>query len=204
MNELILYKIIEAILKQSVVIAGRFVVCEGYGNDLNANNYNDVIKDALDNYKYVGLKYPVSVLMPPMEVIESHEKGWSRFKLEQFFLCTTGYTGTHEIKGLNSSTNTSEHSIMYDWKDMRECAGNFRKMFNQILREKGYLNYINSATTPDFIRRVSNMGNDKLSGVVITYEINIAMPCTMADYPPAAISNIILPTITDIHPLHKH
>jgi hypothetical protein len=204
MNELLLYAIIEAILKQSVVIAGRFVVCEGYGNDLNANNYNDVIKDALDNYKAVGIKYPLSVLMPPIEVIESYEKGWSRFKIEQFFLCTTGYTGNHEIKGMNNNTNTSEHPIKYDWKDMRECAGNFRKMFNQILRDKGYLNYINSATAPDFIRRVSNMGNDRLSGVSISYELNIAMPCTMADYPPAAITNMVLPSIADIHPLHKH
>jgi hypothetical protein len=46
------------------------------------------------------------------------------------------------------------------------------------------------------------MGNDKLSGVVVSYELNIAMPCELADYD--NINTITLPSITDIHPLHKH
>jgi hypothetical protein len=203
MNELLLYAIIKAILAESKVMQGRFVVAEGYGNDLNANNYNDLVKDALDNYKPVNKKYPVSVLMPPLEIVDSYEEGWARFKLDQFFLCTTGYTGASELKGMNMNANTSEHSIQMDWKDMREVAGDFRKMFNKAIRNTGYLKYINSATnSKDYIRRVSNMGNDKLSGVVVSYELNIAMPCELKDYEPNI--NITLPSITDIHPLHQH
>lgn len=203
MNELLLYAIIKTILSHSTVMEGRFVVAEGYGNDLNANNYNDLVKDALDNYKPVNKKYPVSVMMPPVEIIDSYEDGWTRFKIDQFFLCTTGYTGASELKGMNMNTNTSEHPIQFDWKDMREVAGNFRKVFNKVIRNKGYMKHLNSATNAkDYIRRVSNMGNDKLSGVVVSYELNIAMPCELADY--AAIDSITLPNITDIHPLHKY
>lgn len=203
MNELLLYAIIKAILQQSTVMQGRFVVVEGYGNDLNTNNFGDIIKDALDNYKPNARKYPVSVLMPPTEIVDSYEKGWTRFKLDQYFLCTTGYTGSNEIKGLNMKSNTSEHSIQMDWKDMREVAGDFRKVFNKVLRNRGYLNQINSSTnSSDYIKRVSNMGNDKLSGVAVTYELNIAMPCGLTDY--ENVDAIIIPEISDLHPLHKH
>lgn len=205
MNELILYKIIEAILKASTVIEGRFVVAEGYGNDLNANNFSDIVLDTLGNYKPEQRKYPVSVLMPPVEIIDKYEKGWSRFKLDQFFLCTSGQTGMQDFKDLNPLTNIAEHSIKYDWKDMAICAKNFRKLFNKITREKGYQLYVNSATdAKDYIRRVSNMGNDKLNGVVITYELNIAIPCEFEDYTDQAIAAIVMPNIVDPHPPHKH
>ena len=203
MNELLLYEIVRAILAHSIVMEGRFFVAEGYGNDLNANNYDDIIKDALDNFKPVNKKYPVSVMMPPVEIVGSYEDGWTRFKIDQFFLCTTGFTGSNEIKGMNRASNISEHPIQYDWKDMREVAGNFRKVFNKVIRNSGYTKSINSASDArDYIRRVSNMGNDKLSGVLVSYELNVAMPCTLSDY--ADVSAIQLPTITDIHPLHKH
>lgn len=203
MNELMLYAIIKAILAQSKVIAGRFIVAEGYGADLNTNAFNDVIKDALDNYKPNGKKYPVSVLLPPVELVEKYNSGWSRFKLEQYFLCTTGFNGTSEIKGINRATNMSEHPIQYDWKDMREVAGDFRVAFTTAIRNAQYLNSISPASdVKDYIRRVSNMGNDRLSGVVVSYEVNVSMPCALADYD--NVNAIELPPITNPHPLHKH
>lgn len=203
MNELLLYKIITAILLQSTVIEGRFIVAEGYGNDANTNNFDDIIQNALTNFAPLKKKYPVSILMPPVEIVESYSKGWSRFKLEQYFLCTTGYTGASELKGSNAGTNVSTHTIQQDWKDMREVAGNFRAVLNKVLRSNGYLNYINSATdVKDYYRRVSLKNNDKLSGVYVTYELNIKMPCELYDYP--NIDDIELPAITNEHPLHKH
>lgn len=204
MNELLLYAIVKAILSKSKVMQGRFIVAEGYGNDLNANNFEDMVKDALDNYVNPSPKYPISVMMPPVEVIEDYAGGKSRFKIDQFFLCTTGFTGRNEIKNRNIKTNTSDHPIIWDWKDMREVAGDFRKVFNLVLRRDSYLNVINSATDArDYIRRVSNMGNDKLSGVQVTYELNIAMPCELADYEDT--DDIILPPLnTIIHTLHEH
>jgi hypothetical protein len=203
MNELFLYEIIRSILSYSTVIEGRFLVAEGYGNDLNANNYNDLIIDALENYKPIGRKYPVSVLMPPVEIVESYERGWTRFKLDQFFLCTTYYTGASELKGVNMNSNTANHPIQYDWKDMREVAGDFRRVFNTVIRNQGYMNYLYSTPdTKDYIRRVSNMGNDRLSGVLVSYELSLAMTCEITDY--VNVNTITLPEIEDLHPLHKH
>lgn len=205
MNELLFYEIVKAILKESTVIQGRFLVAEGYGNDLNANNFDDIIKDALSNFNPAPTKYPVSVMMPPVEIIEKYEEGWSRFKIDHAFLCNTGFSGRNQFKNLNKQTNQSEHTMQQDWKDMREVAGDFRRMFNKILREKGYLKYINSATNAkDYYRRVSKMGNDKLTGVVVSYELNIAMPCALHDYTDGAVAAIQLPAITDFHPLHTH
>lgn len=204
MNELLLYEIVRVILKASKVMEGRFIVAEGSGNDLNTNNFNDIVKDALSNYKPIGKKIPVSVMMPPLQIIDSYEGGWSRFKIEHFFLCATGYTGSSELKGMNISSNTAEHSIQYDWKDMTEVAICFRKQFNLSIRNSGYLHRLNSATNAkDYIRRVSNMGNDKLTGVRLSYELNLAIPCTIDDYENSA--PIILPDIDDmIHLLHQH
>lgn len=201
MNELMLYEIIRTILAASTVMEGRFIVAEDYGNDLNAPNFADMIKDALSAYKPDGVKYPVSVLMPPIEIVESYDLGWSRFKMEHFFLCTSGYTGKGGFKDLNLETNIDEHPIKYDWKDMREVAGNFRKTFNTLIRQQGYMNYVNSPTdSRDYIRRVSKMGNDMLAGVQVSYELRVAMPCTIYDYPVLPT----LPPITNFHPLHKH
>lgn len=204
MNELLLYAIIQAVLDQSTVIAGRFFVAEGYGNDLNTENFNNFVKDSFGSNNPMFKKYPVSILLPPVEILESYEKGWSRFKCEQYFLCKMGYTGDNSFKNFNNQTNASEHPIIYDWKDMRECAGDFRRVFNQSLRQGGYLNHINWASgTPDVFRRVSKVGGDQLAGVYVSYELNIAMPCTTADYPtPLAID---LPAVDSIiHASHLH
>jgi hypothetical protein len=206
MNELFLYQLLENILKFSSVIEGRFFVAEGYGNDLNANNLNDIVKDALSNYKPTDRKYPLSLLLPPMEIVSSNEKmnGWTRFKLEQYFLTTTGYSGVGEFKSINRATNISEHPIRYDWKDMREVAGNFRRQFLEVLRTKRILNSIRPVSdSSDIYRRFSSMNNDNLSGVSVSWEVEIYMPCTMADYEAQTPDQTVVPD-SIIHPIHKH
>lgn len=202
MNELLLYDIIRAILTASSVMEGRFFVLEGYGNDLNNSNFNDLIRDALGSIETGFKKYPASFLLPPVEVVESYSKGWARFKLEQYFLVQTGNNNAGEMKDVDSQLNLSKHSIQYDWKDMRECAGNFRKTFNAVLRSKGYLNAIHETTDArDIIRRVSNIGNDGSAGVVVIWELDLAMPCNANEYPdPSAIT--IPATNTIIHAQH--
>lgn len=202
MNELTLYEIIRAILTNSSVMEGRFIVAPGYGTDLNTNNLGDVVKDALEAYKPIDVKYPVCVLLPPIEVIDSVQKGWSRFRMEQFFLCRKNYTGDGQFKQLNPPTNTDEHTIEQDWKDMREAALDFRKKMNDSIRENNYQRFIHTASDlKEIIRRVSNMGNDRLNGVQLSYELRVAFPCEVADY---TESPITLPTITNTHPIHQH
>jgi hypothetical protein len=202
MNELLVYDIIRAILAASSIINGRFYVLEGYGNDLNNSNFNDLIRDALGSIETGLKKYPASFLLPPVEVVESFSKGWGRLRMEQYFLVQTGQDNAGDIKDIDSQLNVSKHSIQHDWRDMRSAAGNFRKTFNAVLRAKGYLDRINEATDArDVIRRVSSIGNDQLAGVVVVYEINVAMPCNQSEYPDPALINIPSKNI-DVHPQH--
>jgi len=200
MNELVLYAIIKAVLEQSAVIGGRFHVASGYGNDLNANALDKVVNEL----PAARQKYPVSVLMPPVEIIDKYESKWTRFKMEQYFLCLSGNLGTGGMKAINAAVNASQHSTQYDWKDMRECAINFRMVLNTVLRRDNLLAYVNSASdSKDYMQRVSAIGNDKLNGVRLSYELNVAMPCTLVDYP--AIDAITLPDVTaPIHESHEH
>jgi hypothetical protein len=202
MNELLLYDIIRAILTASAVMDGRFFVLEGYGNDLNNSNFNDLIRDALGSIETGFKKYPASFLLPPTEVVDSYSKGWGRFRMEQYFLVQTGQDNDGDIKDVDLQLNISKHTIQQDWRDMRSAAGNFRKTFNDVLRAKGYLDRINEASDArDVIRRVSSIGNDQLAGVVVVWELNVAMPCYQSEYPDPALINIPSKTL-DVHPQH--
>ena len=198
MDELQLYQLMENILKHSTVIEGRFHVAENYGNDLNSGNLGDIISTEIK-----PKKYPISVILPPVDT-PNYTAGWSRFRIEQFFLCTGQYTGSGAIKSPANSTNTSKHPTRYDWKDMRECAIAFRQQFEEVIRAKGLLNQVRPVSgSTDTVRRVSNMGNDRLNGVLIVWQLDVNFGCDIADYDEGAIAATQLPD-EDIHPLHKH
>lgn len=201
-NELFLYALFKNILTKSTVIEGRFMVAEGYGNDLNANNLDDVIKDALGGITTVK-KYPIAVMMPPVDIVDDYDKGWIDFKCRIFFLTPSYNNGDSSIKSIDKSTNTSKHSIQYDWKDMRECSGDFRKVFNKLIKKRNLSTVVREKQTPDITTRFSLMNNDRLSGVEVAFEVSLFGGCDIADYSDTAIDDIVIPDF-NIHLLHKH
>jgi hypothetical protein len=201
MNELNLYAIFKSILQKSKVIEGRFTVCTGYGNDLNLNNLGEIVKDALGGITTLK-KYPACIMMPPYEMMGDTYKNWSLFKVKLFF-CVPQFSN-HGIKNPNSFNNTSEHNIQQDWKDMRECAGDFRKFTEEIFYQKELLNKIRIPDNSiDYYERYSQVGNDKLSVVSLSFDIEIFNSCELKDYDLNDISIINL-DLSEIHPLHKH
>lgn len=200
-NELNLYALFEALIKQDPVLQGRFFIAEGYGNDLNANNFDNVIKDALGSIADAK-KYPVAILLPPTELItKGYEWGWSQFRLKMFFLTTTYYQDGSDIKFQNTGNNTSEHPIKWDWKDMREVAGNFRINFNDFTR-KNTINAIRERqNVTDYYERVSNMGNDRVSGVSLQFDVNVFVGCKHPSYDISKID--IAGILSNIHPQHQ-
>lgn len=204
-NELYLYETFKNVLSASTVIEGRFIVAEGYGNDLNTNNLDDAIKDALSSAAPLARKYPIAVLLPPVEHIEKYEYGWSTFDIEMYFLCNTHQTGTNDIKNLNSFNNTSDHPIKWDWKDMAECARDFRVVLNKVVKNLILIAYIrDNRKQPDIIKRVSKMGNDNLSGVYLQFKYDVFVGCEIHDYSADAIAAIVPPDFSLIHKTHKH
>lgn len=196
MEELYIYQLFSNILAQSFVIEGRFFVAEGYGNDLNTSNMDDIIKDALGSIKSTK-KYPLAILMPPVEVVEFKTSDWSTYSLEMYFLAATRNRITNPLLNIN------EHPIMYDWADMRRCAGDFRTAFNALVQIKKLSDSIRSSSrSADVYKRISLSNNDKTSGVKLNFEVELFAPCVLQDYNPSTLKDIVVPT-QPIHPIHK-
>jgi hypothetical protein len=178
----------KALVEQDPVLQGRFFVAEGYGNDLNANNFDNVIKDAVGAMT-TAQKYPVAILFPPVEVIaKGYDWNWSQFRLKMYFL-TTSYYDVNGIKAQDLNTNTSDYPILKDWADMRKVAGQFRVNFNDYTRKNG-LNVVHERQNiPDFYERISKRGNDRVSGVALQWEIALNIGCPEPNYNASQIND---------------
>lgn len=202
MDELNLYELFKQILEKSKVIEGRFHVATNHaGNDINTENLNEIVKDALGAITSKR-KYPLCILLPPVDEVDNYiDNSFSSYTLTMYFL-TQAFNGSNGIKSPNFLNNTSDHSIPLDWKDMRECAMNFRKAFIKITDKPGY-KFIRDCQSKDLISRVSNMGNDNLNGVKITFDIELFTPCQLTDYSVRDLEEIKI-NLAFLHPLHKH
>jgi hypothetical protein len=204
MNELNLYHLFEQILSKSKVIEGRFHVSKtNTAKELNTSNLEEITIDAFGAIK-TNRKYPIAILLPPTEILDNYadDEDYTPYQLRMLFLTQT-YNGSNGIKSPNFMNNTSQHPVRYDWKDMRECARNFRKAFIAVTENQKKEKYILDGQGEDFIQRLSNIGNDKLSGVIISFKVLLFEPCKLTDYDPDDLENITIEK-TDIHPLHKH
>lgn len=185
MSELDLYQLIQHILQYSATIEGRCIVAEGYGNDLNTGNLAELLQDSLGSITTIQ-KYPLAVILPPIETVRTYEEGWSIFKLNLYFLTTTFYDNKSSLDSshINAVNNSSNYSICNNWKDMRAVAGDFRRMFNHYIRKNNLLDTIREIQhSTDVYGRVSLKNNDRLSGVSVQFDVEIFMPCTITDYP---------------------
>lgn len=202
MTELTIYTLFKDILKTSKVIGGRFHVATAEGSELNSNNLDAMVVDALGAITTTGQKYPLAMLMPPNEIIDPKRPGWSRFKLKMYFL-TSQHSNNGQLKDHTLSNNTSAHTVEFDWKDMRECANDFFGAVERVLRRNGSLNEIRPVEESMFIERVTTLGNDKANGISVSFDYDIVMPCTLADYTAEALDAIAV-NLTNIHPIHRH
>lgn len=200
MTEIFIYELFEEILRHSTVIEGRFAVVKS-GADLNEANHAELVRDAIGGLTDAR-KYPAAILLPPSEMVPSYHKGWSTFRMTMYFLTKHGRTGANELKTPDYDALISEHTVMQDWKDMRECAGDFRVAFNRVSR-KLISSLRENNGNPDMIERVSWTNNDMLNGVRISFDVDLFMPCEPSDYPSNLPDLITLPDI-NAHPLHKH
>lgn len=202
-NELGIYTLFRNILNQSMVIGGRFFVLkDNQMNDVNAENFGDVVKDAFDGYTSAR-KYPACIMTPPTEKQAVGERGQPIMHVRMYFVTKQGQTGDGSIKAMNPNTITSEHTKEMDWKDMRECAANFYKVLRELIRKPPLSQQLGECRTGMITySRVAARGNDNLNGVELTFELMYSDDnCVTADY--ADISAILIPETLSPHPLHK-
>lgn len=190
MNELQIYQTFQNIFDYSKVIDGRFSIATGYGSDLNDEKVGEFIVEKLK-----PKRYPLVALFPPIEFPK--DKG-SEFKLKLIFALQQG-EGSFGIKDVLSN-NTTGHPIIFDWKDMSECARNFIDVLKKV-----------SKVTPrkfdvkaNIIERFSYSGIQQLSGVTLTLDMNvIEMICNNIEY--EIIGDITsLISNEDLHTQHQH
>lgn len=189
MDELNIYKTFQNIFDNSKVIDGRFSIAIGYGSDLNNEKVGEFIVEKLQ-----PKKYPLVALFPPIEFPK--DKG-SEFKFKLIFALQQG-EGSFGIKDVLSN-NTSGHPIIFDWKDMSECAKNFLDILKKVSRVTPRKFEVKAG----MIERFSYSGIHQLSGIALTLDMNILdMICENSEYEVGDLNALI--SKENIHPQHKH
>lgn len=198
MTELQLYGtdgIFHNIIKQSAIMNGRYALLERGGTDLNLNN----ILSGLDAPKY---QFPLTACVCPTSSLDGSIKPGLRedFYFMLFFLTTTKYTGDNKIKSPDPLTNTSMHKISYDWQDMKTVALNFMNALEKVQKKISSQFIVNSGKRK--ITRITDVQNQSLSGVMISFESGLTTDCEYTDITADKIAMIQLPTT--IHQPHFH
>lgn len=199
MNELSLYQLFKDIISKSKMM-NRFVTAPEYGVELNKDNLGEILKDVLDGISD-GEKYPVCLMFPPVEILQDSDRAWSNLKIRMFFL-TPPHTLDSDTINPDFGNNLSQHTIQQTWKDMRSCALGLRGFFKLTTYANPTIG-VRDGQTLDVIERYSNVGNDKLAGVGISFDISVFLGCEIEDYDTDDIKNFQINT-EDLHPHNEH
>lgn len=165
------------ILEQSTVIEGRFHISHRYGaQEINSDALGELITEVPDK------KYPLSLMPPPHsrgKYSDDRGKGeWERYRIILFFVNTT-YS-----QDINPDTKTSEHPVIKDWDEMKQCALAFKRKLEAVQR-----------STPGSVFRVpdnqalcipvSIVGNDRVSGIRLDFDLDMYIGCEAdaSEYP---------------------
>jgi hypothetical protein len=203
-------QLFQAVIDSSKVLQGRFYVCPNWGSELANPN----IEDAL----YIGQKpsydkYPGAFLMPPPKQGNFQFTGQNNgtgtglydiYLIKILFLAGATNAGTNTPIQPNQ-LNKSTHTIFDTWHDMDRCAQNFLSVLTTLLYEqlKGSVILWDQNDAIPRISLATNIGNDGVSGVMMTFKLGIYSGCTIEDYPADYQTSIVLPPLSDIHPIHS-
>lgn len=193
------------VLERSRGIQGRFFYLAAKGAELDASDFDQVIKDQFDrpNEK----PYPAAFMLPPIsEGIFTDPKGeWEKYSIRIFFLATQFTDGNNEIRDPNEATGTSTHQIIYDQHDMGRCARNFILVLDMVMRDRVRMlirDKIRLSTDPKRIIPVSYVSASQLAGVQIDFDIAVMNACSLEDYISEDVAAIAIPDL-DPHPEHN-
>lgn len=192
MNELNIYQLFQNIFDKSSVIKGAFSIATGYGSSLDDEKVGDYITNTLK-----PKRYPLVALFPP---IDFPKQKVTDYKMKMVFVVQQG-EGSTGIKDVLAN-NTTGHPLIYDWKDMRECALNFMDMLDKLSKLTPRM----FSASIDMIERFSYMGNSKLSGIALSFEMKVLenSQCRNSEYDLDLINPHNLLSTDNIHPQHQH
>ena len=193
-----------AILDVSLVMGGRFYICPKQGSEMNNANIAELVMNAPPN----GIKWPAALMMPPKKsgnfqfsLLEVTD--FDLYTIQMMFLRPASYTAYNQPSQPLPNTPISTHTVVDTWHDMSRCAEDFMKALRGII-DSGSLQgtlTISERLTP-VIQYITEIGNDKLSGALLTFNLLMNGGCELEDYPSDYLTRIELPALTDIHPTH--
>lgn len=197
-------QLFQAVLDKSLVIGGRFHVCPKWGSEMSNPN--------IDEQLVIGTgkthKYPAALLMPPPKEgnfqYDGQDKGTGialadLYSIRLLFVCTSDNTGSNQPMKPNA-IQESTHTIAQTWHDMDRVAQNFCAVLNTVIKANG--NIIFWDEIKPRISLVTNLGNDNVSGVMLSFKLAVFSGCVIEDYAPGWETAITVPAQTDIHPSH--
>ena len=195
----------QTILNNSMVIQGRFYVCPKWGAEMNNPN----ITEALAIGEAKDQKWPAAMMMPPPKEGnfeyggESNSSGstlWDIYTINILFVGPALYTGQNQISEPNGA-NVAQHTIQEMWHDMDRVAEEFCAVLQQLICGVNNIVFWDSFTPK--INLITNLGNDKVSGVKLTFKLGLFSGCTIEDYPSDFKTSIVIPDMIDTHPIHN-
>lgn len=183
---------------------GRFYVCPKWGSELANPNIDEAL--------YIGeakaQKYPAALLMPPSKEgqfeyrNEPNSSGHTDiYTIKLLFVAGTTNTGQNQPQQPNQ-IERSTHTIPETWHDMDRCATDFIAVLREVILPSTGNIMIWDTVTPK-ITPVTDLGSDKVSGVMLYFKLALFSGCTVEDYPDDWITSIIIPDQIDSHPIHK-
>lgn len=180
-------------------------MCPKLGQEINTDELGELIQDAVKPIR-VEKKYPLALIMPPISSGSYTDKSgdWDDYRVTLFFLTPAHYSGTNQIINPNPNTNTSTHTVVQTWHDMKRVAINFIRTLSQVQRS---LSLVSSSFRLDqgkdtVITPVSNIGQDKISGVRLDFGVSVYIDCGIEDYTKEGIAAITI-NQDDSHPEHN-
>jgi hypothetical protein len=196
----------KTIFSKSKGIEGRFFISRKIGQELQASDWDDILKDEF--VQNPDKKFPVAVMMPPIAYgifNDTVQGGWKNYRISIFFLKQSYQNAAGQIAAVNKATNTSTHLVMYDWHDMDRCAENFLKSLNYVIVKNRL--YIDTIRMDDrvqkYITPVSEIDGKRLSGVRLDYCVQLFGQCDeIEDYVREDLDDITIPD-RDSHPIHQ-
>lgn len=188
--------IFQDIFSQSQLIKGRFAVLR-MSSDINTANFGLLLKDKLTGITE-GMKYPAAVMMPPFKLKKNDQKGWSRYKLQLYFLVLDRRNTNNDIKQVDTETNLSQQEPIDDWNDTSIVADQFFIALYQYLQLGSLIGSVHEVADTRQYHFVTNVGADKLNGCHVSVELALweGDNCsTLTDYP-----NTLVVNVTDFSP----
>ncbi|NCX93168.1 MAG: hypothetical protein EBX40_00615 [Gammaproteobacteria bacterium] len=196
-----IYDVIKAVLSNSKVIQGRVHIVPFNGQELNNSNITAAIQDLPAQQKY-----PVALILPPNATssYQIAQQPYEVYDVTMLFLTKAHVTGKSQISRPAANLQ-SEHTIPQTWHDMKRVASDFLKVMQQVIHVNQYDSDINIDEGKQVIKPITEMGNEKVTGVMLTnFRITVSAGCNIEDYEEDYLTSIVLPDITDTHPLHTN